>query len=228
MNRNRLIGFAIAALILAILAFAAWSLFEIYPMTRYIEPSREARMNVYLALDRWLQSSGIPLRVENSGNLPMLIGAKEKYIFMQASLFEWSSEAVDYLAGWIENGGTLFLVLDIDPNAMLYYSHSPSQQGLYGEEPLLLLEKFGITVETGDEMNAYKYRFETEYLHAPSFDHDISFDVSGEPDSLELKDWAEAVRLVRVKRGKGVLIVSGRPVFLQSPYIGYAPNAFLA
>ena len=227
MNKNRLFGFAVAAVVLGLLVFAAWSLFEILPETRHIGPSREARMNEYLALDRWLGSSGILARTQKSGNLPMIIQAKENHIFIQAALFEWSREAVEYFTDWIENGGTLFLVLERNPNiiASSYY-YVPSPEEFYGEEVLALLEEFGITVNT--EVNEQLYHFDTEYPYAPTFDDNVSFEMSDEDDYFALMDWAEVVRLVQVKRGKGKLIVSGRPRFLLSQYIGEEYNAYLS
>jgi len=223
MNRNYLVGFAIAAAVLAVLAFAAWSLFEIYPETRQIAPSREARVNEYLALDRWLTGSGIPVRVEKSADLSTIQRAKERQIFMQASLFRWSDEAVDYLVNWIGGGGTLFLVLEMDPE-MARPNGFPSSQGdWYSEEPLRLLEEFGITTETGTGLSGYHYD-----PGSPSFDHDVSFKITGDAEALTLKDWTGLTRLVEVKRGNGKLIVTGRPLFLLSSYIKDAPNERLA
>ena len=227
MNKNRLFGFAVAAVVLALLVFAAWSLFEILPETRHIGPSREARLNEYLALDRWLGGSGIPMRTQKSGNLPMITHAKENHIFIQAALFEWSREAVEYFTDWIEDGGTLFLVLEMDPNTVISnYYYVPSPEDRYGEDTLALLEEFGITVNT--EENEQLYHFDTEYPYAPIFDDDVSFEVPADDDYFALMDWAEVVRLVQVKRGKGKLIVSGKPRFLLSQYIGDEFNAYLS
>jgi len=225
MNRNYLIGFAAAAALLAALAFVAWSLFEIYPRTRQVLPSREARVNEYLALDRWLQSSGIPVRVESAGDLSTVLEAKERQIFIQASLFRWDADTVDYLAKWIEHGGNLFLVLEMIPDFDLEHLNSRprSQNDRYGEEPLLLLEKFGITAEAGTGLPGFQYE-----PMAPSFAHDLSFEVAEGTEALIFKDWTELIRLVEVKRGKGKLVVSGLPRFLLSPYIGDTPNARLA
>ena len=225
MNRNYIIAFAVTLAALGILAFAAWALFETEPTTKLVSPSSEARRNQYLALDRWLQSSGIPVRIEKSGDLSTIMEAKEKQIFIQASLFRWNDEAVDYFIDWIDGGGTLFLVLEMSTNTnMMRLDDYPySQYDWYGEESLLLLEEFGITTETGTGLPGFHYDPE-----APSFDHDVSFEIDEDMDALTLKDWTGLIRLVEVKSGKGRLIVSGRPRFLLSPYIGDAPNARLA
>ena len=215
MNRNYLAGFAAAAALLLLLAYAAYSLFEIGPTSRYVPPSREARVNDYLALDRWLKSKSIPVRVESSGNLSTIYHAEEKQIFIQASLFRWNYEALEYLVYWIENGGSLFLVLDY-------------LEDWYDDEPMLLLEEFGIKAEMRDAR--LDYHFDSAF---PNYDDRVSFEVRDE-EALALKDWNGYTRLVQAKRGKGGLIVTGEPVFLRFsshgdvPGINDAPNARLA
>jgi hypothetical protein len=133
-KRNYLIGVAIAAVVSGLLILVFNIFFEIIPITKYSQPSREARVNEYLALDRWLTGMGIPVRVETSGDLFMLSQAKEKKVFIQASLFDWTDEAVNYLAGWVDKGGTLLLVLDYP----VWWRD---------EGPIVLLEKFGVRAE---------------------------------------------------------------------------------
>ena len=224
MNRNHLIGFAVAVAALGLLAFVAWSVFEIYPVTESVPPSREARINEYLALDRWLESIGIQVRTESSGDLHLISGAAERQIFIQASLFRWTEEAVEYLVRWVEEGGSLFLALD----------NYTSWEYWHDEEYFPLLEKFGI--EAGNENALPNYHYDPE---APGYDRGVSFELAGgEPVGmavvaddggvLALKGWDGLIRLVQVQRGKGKLIVTGRPRFLLSSYLNNAPNARLA
>jgi hypothetical protein len=133
-KRNYLIGVAIAAVLAGLFVLIFNFFLEISPVTKYSPPSREARVNEYLALDRWLAGMGIPVRVENSGDLLMLSQAEEKNIYIQASLFDWTDEAVNYLVSWVEKGGTLLLVLDYP----VWWRD---------EEPIILLDKFGISAE---------------------------------------------------------------------------------
>ena len=213
MNRNYLIGFAAAAAVLGLLAFAAWSFLEVVPITKNLPPSREARINGYLALDRWLEGMGIPVRTESSGNLSTISRAEEKRIFIQSSLFHWNDEAEEYLIRWIEEGGQLFLALDIDPIV-----------DWYDDVPELLLEEFGIELETGKTVLDYHY----DSSESPDYDRRVSFELSGAEDALALKDWNGLTKLVQVKRGRGKLTVTGRPRFLLSAYLDEAPNARLA
>ena len=208
MKRNFIIAFAVGAVVLAILAFAAWSLFEIEPAAEWVSSSREARTNNYLALDRWLGSNGIPFRVENSGNLMTLTWAQEKQIFIQASLFRWNKEALEYLARWVEEGGHLFLVVD--------YQTDPHFEE---EELFLLLEKIGITVSTESD-----YHYDPD---SPSYDHSINLEVEDE-EALTLNDHEGFTRLVQQKYGKGKITVSGKPRFLFSSSLEDAPNARLS
>ena len=208
MNRKYTIGFAVSVVVLALLAFAVWSLFETYPRTRYLPPSREARLNEYLALDRWLGEQGIGVRVEDQGDLQMVSVANEKRLFIQASLFRWTFDAVNYLLQWVEEGGTLFLVPDT-------YSEMESY------EIQFLLEEFGITADAGFPASGDDSDF-------PDYDRRFFFEVSADVEALSLKDRGGAVKLVQAKRGKGKLIVSGEPHFLKSASIGDTPNARLA
>ena len=212
MRRNYIIGFLAAAILVGLLTFVAWSVLEVYPITKRSPPSRAARINEYLALDRWLESMDIPVRTESSGNLFMILNAEENHIFIQSSLFSWSAEAVEYLIAWVEKGGRLFLAFDLD--------HSREWDE---EEPLQLLEKFGIELRTEDISMGYHYDSQS-----PDYDHRVFFELSGTGDALVLKDWSNTVRLVQVKRGKGSLAITGRPLFLLSENLDKAPNARLA
>ena len=211
MNRNRLIGFAISAAVLGLLAFTLYSLFEIVPETKYLPPSREARVNEYLALDRWLEASGIPVRVEGRGDFSVVSRAREKQIFIQSSLFQWDGAQTEYLARWVEEGGRLFLALD--------NIHEMEREGFR-----FLEDEFGITALA----RRGEYHYDPE---SPSFDRGVSFE-SLEDFQIEallsLEDLGGNVKLIEVRRGKGTLIVTGEPRFLQSVNISEAPNARLA
>ena len=219
MNRNYLIGFAAAVAVLGLLAFAAWSFLEIYPSTSHVPPSREARANPYLALDRWLRGMGIPVRAENSGDLPLVSRAEERNIFIQASLFRWTDEAVKYLSDWVEEGGHLIVAYDFYE---LPINSHPSRYHRDDEgKSLLLLEEFGIKAEDNYESGYWS-------IESPDYDHNISFEVTENEGALSLQDWTGLTRLVEVERGKGKLTVMGYPRFLSYWYIGDAPNTRLA
>ena len=217
MNRNYIIGFAAAAAVLALLAFAAYSLFEIVPVTKWISPSREARVNEYLALDRWLRDCGIPVRTESSGNLSMISRAEERQVFIQASRFRWDDETAAHLSRRVEEGGSVFLALD--------YSEVYSNSLPLNDEIIRLLEEFGISADSGSSGNSSaRGGWSAE---SPSYDRRIFFEVQDE-GALTLRDRAGLARLVQVRRGRGKLTVTGRPLFLMSTLLDRAPNARLA
>ena len=209
MSRKKLISFIAATLLLGFFTFVIISCFEISPTTRTIPPSREARINEYLALDRWLEGMGILIRTENSASLVQLANAEEQQIFLQSSLFHWTDEAVEQLVKWIEAGMTFFLVLD--------YS-----QGRIENEALRLLEKFGIKAEI--ESSRRTFIHDHEY---PNYNRSVSFTVEDDR-AFTLKDRDERIRLVQQYRGEGKLIVSGPPHFLLSAQLNRRANARLA
>ena len=213
MKRDTIIGISVTVAVLALLAFLAWYLFEIHPRQRWIPPSREAQINEYLALDRWLQESGRPVRVVNPGSLSTVFAADERRIFIQASLFAWTPGAAANLALWVEEGGTLFIVLDY-----------LEEWKFRNAAPLLsLLGEFGIEARKGSRVPWQRSDPET-----PNFAHNFSFEVLQDDDALVMEDWTGLTRLVRMEHGLGRLIVSGRPVFLHSRLLDHAPNARLA
>jgi len=206
-NRNRLIGFAVAVVLLSLLGFALYSLFEIVSETKYLPPSREARLNEYLALDRWLESYGIPVRVEDRGDFSVLSQAGEKRIFIQASLFHWEGAQTEYLTRWVEEGGWLFIALD-------------NIREMEMEGFRFLEDEFGIKAFA----RRSEYRYDPE---SPGFDRGVSFEPLGEV-LLSLGDSGGNIKLIQVRRGKGTLTVTGEPRFLQSVNISETPNARLA
>jgi len=227
MNRNHLIGFTVAAAALGLLVFFAWFFFELYPATKPVLPSREARVNQYLALDRWLTGMGCPVRTKSSGDLSVISGAKERRIFIQASLFRWTDEAVEYLVRWVEEGGRLIVAFDYHEIPFNSYPSAGNHRD-DDETSLSLLEAFGIKAEDGAGLKDNSDSADNLSGESPDYDHAISFDVSEDEDALCLKDLSGLTRLVQVKRGKGQLIVMGNPRFLVSSCIGNAPNSRLA
>ena len=193
MKRNYIIGASITAVVLSLFIFIFRYFFEISPATKYLPPSREARLNEYLALDRWLTGMGIPVRVETSGDLFMVLYAKEKKVFIQASLFDWEDGTANYLAGWVEDGGTLLLVLD---NTVVWQE----------KEPIILLEKFGISAE--------------EILPRRNYGNSKDENVSEYRNGV--------TRFEQAKRGRGKIVALADSDFLRSFNLGDEPNARLA
>ena len=216
MNRNNLVSFVVVVAALGIIALLGWHFFEIHSVRRAVPLSPQARSNEYLALDRWIQSAGITARTVRSASLSTIAAARERHIFTQSSLFPWTLEAVQYLARWIEEGGTLFLILD-DHSEWDGIWHN----GRYLPHPLL--EEFGI-----DAMEETSGSLWNRSIPLPSFENSISFESFWGEYAMNLKDHDGITRLVQVNRGTGSLIVSANPRFLLSTHLDHEPNAHLA
>jgi hypothetical protein len=207
--RKYLGGFAFGLAILGILAYICWLNFEVENYEKWVPPGPEARSNSYLALDRWLNRTGHPVRLADSGDYEALEAAVEQTIFIQATLFDWSSEAVDFLLSWVENGGILVLAFDY--------------AGLLDDEyPAELLERLEIRAARSSQNYHYAGS-------EPRLDRYIVFEVPAEnQDALVIKDNEGLIRLVQVRKGKGKITVTGDIWFMHNSYIKEPPNARLA
>ena len=212
MKRKYITGILVAAAATGMLTLLALFFLETHTRQRWVPPSHEARVNEYLALDRWLAEMGRPVRVLRSGNLSIISRAEERQIFLQASLFTWTQGAAAHLVRWIEEGGSLFLVLDYQADFEFWN----------GDELLSLLGEFGIEASRRDLVG------HDRISDAPTFWHEFSFEVLQNENALTVEDWSGITRLVQVERGMGRLIVTGRPRFLLSQFIGNASNSHLA
>ncbi|MCL2006964.1 MAG: hypothetical protein FWG77_02660 [Treponema sp.] len=208
MNRNLIIVSLIVIALISIAAFTIYNNFEIQRVVRAIPPTREARANEYLALDRWLTGMGIPVRVKNSSSLLDILEARERNIFIQSSLFTWTKEASTYLFHWVETGGTLYLVLD-------------NFQGATDSGLLDFLLEFGINAERSGRITYYD---DYEY---PDYDLRVFFSVN-DNNTLTFRDRGNIVRLVQRRSGAGTIIVSGNPQFLLSRNLDNPANSRLA
>jgi len=217
MKRNYRAGL-ITAMALALLAFLAWRFLEVQDRQIWRPPSREARANDYLALDRWLEAMGRPVRVTGSGNLDTVLGAEERQIYMQASLFRWTDEAVMHLIRWISDGGSLFLALDYHAGWELFENSAL----------LELLGAFGVEACLSGEIAPMTDRQAANIVHGRSFAPNFFLRVSQDEDAIEFKDPLGRTRLARITCGAGRLIVSGRPLFLRSENIRDTDNAYFA
>jgi hypothetical protein len=192
-KRSYIIGTTIIAVVLCLFVLVFRHFFEISPEAINVPPSREARVNEYLALDRWLAGMGIPMRVESSGDLFMVSYAKERKVFIQASSFDWEEGAANYLAHWVEEGGTLLLVLD---NTVVWQE----------KEPVILLEKFGISAE--------------EILPRRNYRN------SKDENATEYRNGV--TRFEQVKRGRGKIVALADSDFVRSSNLDDESNIRLA
>jgi hypothetical protein len=209
--RKYLTGFAIGLAALGVIAYICWSIFEVKEVREWVPPSREAILNRYLALDRWLTRMGHPVRLEDFGDYETLEAVEQQTIFIQASLFIWSPEAVDFLLSWVENGGILIVALD-------------SAWVLEEDDLAGFLGRLDIIAADSSENRSYRY-----FASEPRLDRNIAFEVpDAAPEFLVMKDPDGFTRLVQVRRGKGKITVTGGCWFMNNYNIKETPNARLA
>jgi hypothetical protein len=210
---------------LALLVLAGYAFFEIYPTANYRRPSAESLVNEYLALDRWLEKTGHPLRTASAGGHELLEALPEKTLLIQSSRFDWSAEAAGAFLPWVEAGRNLVIFPD-----------SPWYEEEEAEGPRNFLEGLGIITEKSPHF--YDEAEETgpgdgEFPDPgaePLFDLQVRFMVEEKPgeSAVTLKDRRGIIRLVTIFRGQGSVTVSGFPYFMASAYIGKEQNARLA
>jgi hypothetical protein len=214
--------------ILVLLAWAGYTFFEIYPVTNYRQPSAESLVNEYLALDRWLQKTGHPLRTGAAGGLELLDTLPEKTLLIQSSRFNWSGEVSGTFLPWVEAGGSLVIFPDLP---------------WYGEEEAEgqrnFLEGLGIITEKSysfydedreDKETVPGFPGEAPAAAEPVFDLQVRFILEENPGvpAFTLKDRRGVIRLVTVPLGQGSVTVSGVPYFMWSSYLREEQNARLA
>ena len=212
--RKKLLWFCISLGVLGLGAWMFFSVFEVVEDERYFPPSREARLNDYLAMDRWLGAEGHAVRVVTRGNLETLKTAAEGTIFIQSELFDWNEAALEYLEAWVRSGGSLILCLG-------YYRSWDTD-----EELGLFLSRLGLEADTSWNTRVYDPL-------APSFGRNIQFIISegetaGDNLTLTLKDPNGFIRLVQYTMGRGKIAVTSRPQFMMTLRLDEEPNARLS
>ncbi|MDR2630087.1 MAG: hypothetical protein LBC60_04110 [Spirochaetaceae bacterium] len=227
MDKYRTI-FIICLGVLALLAVAGYTLFEIYPVTNYRRPSTESLSNEYLALERWLQKTGHPLKTNTSGALTLPDRISEKTLLIQSSRFDWSGEVSGTFRPWVEAGGNLVIFLDLP-----WYEEEEEGLSNFLEELGIIIKKFSPLdedEEAGEEEAILDTPEEEPETAEAALDDQVWFLVEEKPGApaLTLRDRQDKIRLVTVSWGQGSVTVSGLPYFMWSSSIGEEQNARLA
>ena len=105
--------FICAAVIIVFVAlgFFVYRTLEIYPRRVVSGPSAEVLANRYFALERWLNETGRPVRVERRGSASIIAAAPERVIMVYSSAIVWT-DAQGIIFPWIDQGGFLLIILD--------------------------------------------------------------------------------------------------------------------
>jgi hypothetical protein len=204
---KKILCFGISLAVLGIIALIFFTFFEIRESPVYFPPSREARMNRFLALCNWLKGEGFSVRISGKGDLETLLDAGEGTVFILTENMEWSKAVSSFLDVWVEDGGALVLSLDWD----------------FSENEILaeFINNLGIEEDEEDDEREYNY----DPL-SPSYGGNISF--KEKEGALNLKDNYDYVRLVQLEKGKGKVTVIGWPRFMVSDNVGEEQNARLS
>ena len=203
---------AASATILGIIGFL---LFEVYPVSRYVPPSREALENEYLALDRWLTQTGHPVRIKKTGTAAGLRGAAEKTALIEAASFDWSGGAAAELEAWVRGGRFLVVFLD--------------GSGDTGERTLFF-DALGITAAYGVLPNYHEGSREDGHEKV-TLDGSAVFALNEPeipPGAVILRDRGDNTRLITIPLGEGSVTLTGVPYFMYSRNIEQRQNALLS
>ena len=199
---------------LGLLAVFAYNYFEIYETTEYKRPSLQARTNEYLAMERWLNKTGHPVRVLSYANSSMLLSAPENTAIIFASVFFWNQDGYNKLVKWASEGGNLLICLDIDDKEAEEYGFPE------------FLKKFGIEAQY-NEKDSY-----ANNADFPTFSKSVSFIVSpvrkaAIPATEYISDASKKIKLVTIFVKKGSITFCGDPVFMKSHNLDKEKNALL-
>jgi len=199
---------AAVILIFSVLALLAYNYLEIYPEKTHSPPTREVFSNDYYAMERWLNETGHPVRLENHFYPQRLTTVTERVVMTHSSLSYWD-DADEFILPWIEQGGYLIISMD-------YFEH------VYDELLLEFLSGFGITVEIG---------FPDEIVldeSIPDFGKGLYFLFDDEDEIFFIKDTLGYARLAEVSIGNGALTVISRPSFMYNDNLKKNINAGMA
>jgi hypothetical protein len=231
-----------------ILVLLGLSQLELYPRLRYAPASREVRANSFYALEKWLGSSGHPVRsVYRAGFSPDPAGfirglsGREGIVFIESSLFFWDGAGESFLP-WLREGGALILSLN------------PSWDGELEGDLLDFFDSLGIRVEdeaslpdpeedeaeTGigpgaggpgeTEEAAASPLFHWRFRFSPAGERGVGRNTAGKDAAppVFIRDGRGLGRLAGLSLGKGSLTVIGLPLFMYNNNLGEEANARLA
>jgi hypothetical protein len=228
-NKYAPLFIAVASLI-AVIAILAFTFLEIVPRKRYLPPSQLAMDNAFLALERWLNRTGHPVRTDTSPSGVTIPKAGEGVVYVDASFFHWSKRNYELLKPWVEKGGRLLVSLDRAWAA----DYSQGMDQLLKDLGIGSARFFGAEEAEDDasgeavsEDGAAQKAGENQ-TPSPSFDYRIQFDPQELPPEYFSIRGGGVIRLVTVKMGAGSVTIFGDPVFMTNFNLRQAPNARLA
>ncbi|MDR0487606.1 MAG: hypothetical protein LBG91_05105 [Treponema sp.] len=201
---------AAVVFLFALLGLLAYSQLEIYPRKTFAPPVQEALSNNYFAMEKWLNETGHPVRIEKQYSPAKIAATHERVVFVRSSACTWE-DAGEVILPWIERGGCLVISIDYD-------DHNPDSALVE------FLAGFGIGI---DEI--YEH---CEEETIPYFCWDIYFPIEDAvdygTDVFTIDDENGFARLAEVPKGEGVLTVISKPWFMYNSNLGREINARLS
>jgi hypothetical protein len=206
MNKKLLI-FLILFIVPCLIAFFAYEKLEIYDKKEIIFPSQTVYNNRFYAMERWLNETGHPVRVEKEINPEKISLINEKIIVIDSMTFNWKNS--EKLILWIEQGGYLIIYLNIYNKYINY-------------EVLDFLNMFGIDIDEDYSDNFFLDN------NIPDFAMEINFLFEDEENLLTIKDDQGLIRLAEIPIGNGSLTVTDSILFMHNGGLEKEINASLA
>ncbi|MDR2050034.1 MAG: DUF4350 domain-containing protein [Treponema sp.] len=250
MKKNLIIFFVVVG-VLAVIGVLCYTYLEIVDAVRWEDPSREARNNPYLALERWLSGRGIPVRTLSDAAVDTVLEAPEKTVFISASCFDWTEESEESyrLTSWVKAGGDL--VISIDTYSADWRLSEYLETLGVAEYDEYAEENAGEDAEENadDELPAGEPPDESLLVDRdtlPSLDYGTEFVVTGKRGDVDkisvirsyryhssgtvrfTDDSAGRALLVRLEMGSGSITITGDAYFLRNGALREEPNANLA
>jgi hypothetical protein len=117
-NSNLIVVISASLAIAVIVGIFAYNYLELYEKPTRKNPSELAQNNHYLAMDRWLEASGHPVRVMKSGDCDDITEATEDVVIVFLSSFDLSG--YETLIESIQNGKKITIYTDVINDDLIY------------------------------------------------------------------------------------------------------------
>jgi hypothetical protein len=186
-------------------------------MKKYLPSSNEVIYNRYYAMEQWLKKTGYLVRIEAEYKSAEITAVPEKIALFFTGAVNWE-KANECLLPWIMSGNSLVICINSINN---YYDDNNLEE---------FISSFGIDVEE----TSFSMDINQNADNVPDFDMTIhlligeNINHTGDTSILTINDNQGFTRLVEISVGKGKLIVTGTPYFMQNNYLNKKANADLA
>ena len=213
-NAMPLITAVVILVVIIMIGVFCYTRLELVETTRWKSPSREAQANPYLALDRWLASAGLSVRVLSSGTIGM-IPAGEQTVFMECNRVNWAGSAAAVektLVPWARNGGRLIVSIDTYEN--------PDLEAFMEALGLKLMSPGETEAEEAETENPEAEERETKTELLRSFFNSWRFQVIEKKPFVDriliMKGLDKSIGLVKLETGGGWVVFTAGAAFLHN------------